>query len=143
MSARLARNIAGIAVVLLMGIAGAYVETRPIPVSQMDTVTYNETRFVALKRALPTHGVVGYISDLDLSNDEGTAAWYLAQYSLAPLQVYFLPNRTPGTTSPIFDVAVGNFQNSNLAAALAARNGFVVERDFGAGAMLLSRVKQP
>jgi hypothetical protein len=84
-----------------------------------------QTRFRELRRLLPPHGVVGYLSD----KPDAVVSYYLAQYALSPLVL------ERGATRP---VVVGNFFEPAAAGALAARLNLVLQRDLGAGVMLFA-----
>jgi hypothetical protein len=84
-----------------------------------------QTRFRELRRLLPPHGVVAYLSD----KPDATASYFLAQYALAPLVL------ERGATRP---VVVGNFFEPAAAGALAARLGLALQRDLGEGVMLFT-----
>ena len=65
------------------------VELRPKVIGG-DLLSTNERRFDGLRKMLPPHGVVGYISDRqgEAGNDPSFFEnYYLTQYSLAPLLV--------------------------------------------------------
>jgi len=125
--------LAGLGVVLLLIVAAwasSLEISRPEAPKERDAITANERRFEELKKSLPPHGVVGYLSDLDPSTAYGIQQLYLTEYSLAPLQV---------ASSSDQAIVVGNFSDVSVAPAMAARNGLRIARDFGNGAMLLVR----
>jgi hypothetical protein len=84
-------------------------------------------RFDGIKKALPTRGVVCYVT---ASDDSFTAKknYFLAQYALAPLVV-----RTASDCDPL----IGDFPAS-VTPPLDSRR-FVVLRNFGNGLTLLGR----
>jgi hypothetical protein len=84
-----------------------------------------QTRYRELRRLLPPHGVVGYLTD----KPDAVVTYYLAQYALAPLVL------ERGAIRP---VVVGNFFEPAAAGALAARLGLVLQRDLGEGVMLFA-----
>jgi hypothetical protein len=92
-----------------------------------DEISAYERRFEALRPALPTRGVVGYLGDPE-PNEEGALEHFrrylLAQYSLAPLLV--VENLEP-------EFVVGNFYPGTKP---AAPPGFRLVRDFGDGLVL-------
>jgi hypothetical protein len=86
-------------------------------------------RFAGASTSLPPRGEIGYISDLPLHGDAGTAAFLVTQYALAPRLL------TPvGRTSP--QQAVGNFSRPTDYAAAGAKAGYAVEADLGNGVIL-------
>jgi hypothetical protein len=99
-------------------------------VAVSDPFTLGEDTFEEIKDSLPPHGVVGYLSDLDPHHGEGSAAWYLAEYSLAPIVLDPRMDR---------DTVVGIFTNPTAAADLIGRNGLEIVRRYDAGLMLLRR----
>jgi hypothetical protein len=84
-------------------------------------------RFDGIKKALPTRGVVCYVTNSE--NDFiAKKRYFLAQYALAPLVV---------RTSTDCDLLIGDFAS---AAAVPFDNGhFVVLQTFGDGLTLLGR----
>ncbi len=88
-----------------------------------DEVTLYERRFDALRRALPRHGTVGYVSD----RPEAGKEFFLTQYALAPLIVV----RHPGAP-----LVVGNFFDPDTAPGVAAERRLVLLHDFGDGVAL-------
>jgi hypothetical protein len=86
-----------------------------------DIAGRSDLRFAALKAALPTEGVVGYIG----SSADSIGYYYLAQYALAPLVLDHSVNHP---------LIVGNFPSS--APQLPAN--LEVLRDFGNGVLLLA-----
>jgi hypothetical protein len=84
-----------------------------------------QTRFRELRRLLPPHGVVGYLTD----KPDAVVSYFLAQYALAPLVL------ERGAARP---VVVGNFFEPPAAGPLAARLGLVLQRDLGEGVMLFT-----
>ncbi len=85
--------------------------------------TYYENRFAALRRLLPRHGVVGYVSDRPDSDRE----YFLTQYALAPVLL---------DRGGLHAVVVGNFFDPATALAIAAPMRLVLVRDLGDGVML-------
>jgi len=101
-----------------------------------DRISQYERRFEGLKKILPTHGVVGYLSHRqaqDIRFDAGTAEFYLTQYALAPLIVIHSPER---------DLVIGNFGASRVDPAIFKDRDLTLIRDFGNGVMLF-RHKTP
>ena len=91
-----------------------------------DVARRSDLRFAALKAALPTAGVVGYVG----SSADSIGYYYLAQYALAPLVLEHSVNHP---------LIVGNFPSS--AAQLPAN--LEVLRDFGNGVLLLATKDEP
>ena len=82
-----------------------------------------DQRFAALKAALPSRGVIGYIGE---PGNSGIADYYLAQYALAPLVL------DRSTNHPL---VVGNFPASPVQ---ASSNTLHLQRDFGSGILLFA-----
>ncbi len=89
-----------------------------------DEITLNERRFVALKRELPQHGVVGYTGDRNREMG-GIRDYYLTQYTLSPLVVDY---------STSHHLVIGNMPEGN--AAVPANRDLVLVADFGNGVRL-------
>ncbi len=91
-------------------------------------------RFAGASASLPPSGEIGYISDLPLHGDAGTAAFLVTQYALAPRLL------TPvGRTSP--QQAVGNFSRPTDYAGKGAKAGYVLQADLGNGVVLYAKAK--
>lgn len=82
----------------------------------------SDQRFAALKAALPSRGVIGYIGE---SGNSGIADYYLAQYALAPLVLDRSDNHP---------LVIGNFPTSP--SMKAQSNTLRLQRDFGNGILL-------
>ncbi|MEZ5403891.1 MAG: hypothetical protein R2729_29695 [Bryobacteraceae bacterium] len=91
-------------------------------------VAMQDERFRDLASALPAGGGAGYVSDLGLDSTAGQAAYFTAQYALAP-RLLAPAEKTGG--GPV----VGNFARPPDLAAM----GFELVRDYGNGVMLLRR----
>ncbi len=93
-----------------------------------------ENRFENLKKALPSRGVVGYMTDrepLEISQDViALAAYYLIQYSLAPLIV---------VNSLEHNLIIGNFYETEVDGKILEDKGLILVKDFGDGIMLIKR----
>lgn len=83
----------------------------------------SDQRFAALKRRLPTSGVIGYIGE---SGDSAVPDYYLTQYALAPLVV---------DQSADHAIVIGNFPS--FVPSGIPRNLRIVE-NFGNGVLLLA-----
>ena len=84
----------------------------------------SDQRFAALKVALPSRGVVGYIGE---SSALARGDYYLAEYALAPLVVDDSTNHR---------IVIGNFPSLG-SVPFAAKNLQLV-KDFGNGVLLLT-----
>jgi hypothetical protein len=90
-------------------------------------------RFAAASTPLPPRGEVGYISDLPLSDNAGTAAFLAAQYALAPrVLVPQVDRKTPAH-------AIGNFTRPRDYAAAGGKAGYKVQADLGSGVVLFNK----
>ncbi len=101
-----------------------------------DRISQYEKRFEGLKKILPAHGVVGYLSDRqaqDIRFDDRTMEFYLTQYALAPLVVMHSPER---------DLVIGNFGASRVDPETFKDRDLTLIRNFGNGVMLF-RHKTP
>jgi hypothetical protein len=88
-----------------------------------DGITLYERRFDRLKRLLPPHAVVGYVSDAEPYNIE----FYLAQYSLSPVIV---DPKQP------HDVVIGNFANRAAHPATWQGRSLIIRADLANGLKL-------
>jgi hypothetical protein len=102
---------------------GAHVLTK----TPTDNQTLYERRFLELKKALPLHGVVGYITD---ENDEIPWNYYQTQYALSPIIV----DKKTGQ-----ELVVGNFRDSAVARKVIANNDLILLKDFGEGVVLFRK----
>jgi hypothetical protein len=98
-----------------------------------DRISRDGDRFREIRRALPAHGVVGYISGAqpDTFTTEDFRRFLLAEYALAPL--ILIHDTTP-------DLIVGNFPPDSVPSALRER-GLSLVRDFGDGVWLIRRAQ--
>jgi hypothetical protein len=103
------------------------------PPGETDSLSLAADRFEELKDSLPAHGVVCYLSDMDIKEQTGSGFYYLAAYSLAPVVL------RAGTDC---DTVVGNFADPAAAPAIIERNGLQVLRRYYAGLLLLQRKRQ-
>ncbi len=95
-----------------------------------DRISQYERRFEGLKKILPPHGVVGYLSDRqaqDIRFDDRTIEFYLTQYALAPLIVTYSAER---------ELVIGNFGTSRVDPEIFKERNLTLARDFGNGVML-------
>jgi hypothetical protein len=132
-----ARARAGIVIILLMGALAlctfaSYAAAVLRGGGNAPGIAMDANRFRGLREALPTRGVVGYLSD-NTAGIEGTRAYYLTQYYLAPLVV---------ARDPAHELVVANFASFTAVPAAAAAADLTVTRDFGNGVALLHRVSR-
>ncbi len=96
-----------------------------------DSITLYEQRFEDLKKELPAHGIVGYITNKRceevLNNVDTASRYYLTQYSLSPIII---------DNNPDHDLVIGNFDNHHSNKILENRE---LVKDFGRGVLLLKR----
>lgn len=93
-----------------------------------------EQRFASALELLPANAVIGYISDLPLSETAGSTAFVAAQYVVAPRSLVL------ASAQPT-EWAVGNFAHPEDFAAIGAQAGFTLVRDFGNGVVVYRRNK--
>lgn len=104
-----------------------------------DEITAYENRFQALRRALPSSGVVGYLGDPALGSGDAEQSkrtallhfrrYLLAQYALAP--ILLVENTDP-------ELLIGNFEPGMPA---RVPPGFAMTREFGDGVVLFRRLQ--
>jgi hypothetical protein len=85
----------------------------------------SDQRFAALRAALPSQGVVGYIG---ASGSAAVGDYYLTQYALVPLVVDYSPNHP---------LVIGNFPVSLPPTRLPSAHLQLV-KDFGDGVLLFA-----
>jgi hypothetical protein len=92
------------------------------PRIEMDEITLYEERFSELKKLLPSHGIVGYVSD----TDEGDL--YKTQYVLAPVIL-----------TKTFDphLIVANFSRASAMPNLLYGKPYKIIKNFNNGVALL------
>jgi hypothetical protein len=88
-----------------------------------DVAKRSDQRFAAVKLALPSRGIIGYVGE---KGESSLPDYYLAQYALAPLVV---------DRSIQHKFVVGNFPSLQVPASLP---GLRTIEDFGNGVVLLS-----
>lgn len=98
-----------------------------LPKRATDSQTLYGRRFKELKKALPSHGVVGYITD---EIDEIPWNYYQTQYALSPVIV----DKTPGQ-----ELVVGNFRDSAAISEVTANSDLILLKDFGDGVVLFRK----
>jgi hypothetical protein len=124
-----AHRSAGRDVALLIFIFGCLLSTvrvlkeapRPSQPSTDGVAHRSDLRFAAMKAALPTRGVVGYVGE----SGDPVADYYLAQYALAPLVIDRSPNHP---------LVVGNFPGSSP----GTPDHLQLQADFGNGVLLFA-----
>jgi hypothetical protein len=92
-----------------------------------------QLRFAPLIERVPATARIGYITDLEPSQDAYSAAFLAVQYALAPRQLIVVKQ---GQTT---ELAVGNFSKPVDYAAAGATLGYEVAGDFGNGVILYKR----
>lgn len=85
-------------------------------------------------KILPASGVIGYMSDLPLDQNAGTAAFLAAQYAVAPRAL--MPEGKAQT-----EWVIGNFSRSADFAAVGAQHGLTMVHDFGNGVVVYRKAK--
>lgn len=93
----------------------------------VDAMTLYERRFEELRKSLPAHGTIGYISDE--AGDDGTWDYYRTQYALAPLVVERTAER---------EFVVGNFRDGDDG-KIRANYDLILLKNFGNGVMLFAK----
>ncbi len=111
---------------------------RESPPQGADGNMLEDRRFSDIRRALPDHGLVGYVSDVDLSSAPSNTRWVVAQYHLAPV---VLVSQNPGSSSPDprLQWGIADCADPSAAAMVARSAGFAMVKDFGGGVWLLHR----
>lgn len=126
--------LAGISVVIalsLLAVFHAY-QTAGLYSTWHDPFLVNRQpeRLADAARMLPPRAVVGYLSDLGFETTSGSAAYFGAQYALAPrLLTFRLDLANP-------EWVLGNFGRFQNFAALGAAHNLTLVRDFGNGVVL-------
>lgn len=96
---------------------------RPWRLQPDDIARRSDQRFAAVKRVLPSSGVIGYVGE---PGESSLPDYYLAQYALAPLVV---------DRSIEHKVVVGNFPSLHIPPLMP---GLREIQDFGNGVVLLA-----
>lgn len=99
-----------------------------------DQMTLYEARYDEVRKHLPSHGIIGYVSD-PKENNEDRLAWAFTQYSLSPLLVI---DRSVNPKAFDYPIVIGNFHRSIPGDDRMRDLSFV--RDFGSGVFLLRKV---
>jgi hypothetical protein len=99
-----------------------------------DGITNYDQLIAGLRKALPEHGVIGYLTHLSPeaieSDGDAVAEYYLTQYALTPLVV---------AKSPSYPLVFGNFRHGAPDPKIIASNDLTLVNDLGNGVMLFSR----
>lgn len=126
-------------IVVLFGMArGLYVHLVKEPVAQLlgaMPAPRIDARYAEIRKALPAHGRVGYVSDLPLDQEEGDALHLQTLYALAPL-IVARDDGSPG-------LVIANLARPSALPAICRRAGLETVRDFGSGLVLLRRRGRP
>ena len=100
-------------------------------------VGYQERHFREAAGMLPVDAVVGYISNVESDSIPGAAAFFGAQWVLAPRIV--VPHDNPRAT----EFVVGNFsadvETADFTSKIVRDTGMRVVRDFGSGVVLFRK----
>lgn len=99
-----------------------------------DQMTFYEARYNEVRKHLPSHGAIGYVSD-PKENNEDRFAWAFTQYALSPLLVV---DRSVNPKGRDYPIVIGNFHRAIPGDDRMRDLSFV--RDFGNGVFLLRKV---
>ena len=118
-------------VALCLAVLGS---TLDLPSPQPDAYKVDDQmeRFRPLIADMPRVASAGYISDLPLTSTGGSAAFFTAQYAIAPVLI-------EDESKKQHEWAVGNFSKPVDFAALGRPLGLTVFKDFGNGVILFRR----
>jgi hypothetical protein len=94
-----------------------------------DPITRYERRYRELRRALPAHGVIGYVDGAEPFGTEEFRRFLLTEYALAPLVL--INDTTP-------ELIVGNFNSDSIQPG-PTEPGLQPVHDFGDGVWLLRK----
>ena len=112
----------------LLSIGKYCLQRNPFAPYSVDEITRNLQRFDTLKKMLPEHGTVGYISDK--LGDDGSWDYYQTQYALSPIII-------DRTANP--EIVIGNFRDPNVVQQILIEDSLTVQKDLGNGVLLLAR----
>jgi hypothetical protein len=112
----------------LLSIGRYCLQRNPFAPYSVDAITRNLHRFDTLKKTLPSHATVGYISDA--LGDDGNWDYYQTQYELSPIIIDRTANR---------EIVIGNFRDANVVQQILMENDLTVQKDLGNGVLLLAR----
>lgn len=118
-------SLISVAYVTMKQLAGMSVKTL-----SKDEVTVYEKRFGALRKELPPHEVMGYISDEggSMSAKNAEERYLLTQYVLSPVVIEYTTER---------HLVIGNFSRGVRDDALCKKYHLTIVNDFGDGVVLL------
>lgn len=129
---------ARIGLILLVLLALRLIQTRIPPISfwrsakSSDQISRSELRFTEIQKALPSNGRIGYVTDISsekvLKDGDAAARYYLAQYSLAPLQVILYSDET---------TVIGDFREPRGLDRVLKETPLRIVRQFENGVFLL------
>ena len=128
-----------VAVVCLFGAMDYYRKTSTRNEQRPDyyRVGYQEDRFRPVAEMVPEDEVVGYVSNVEFDTTAGGAAFFGAQYVLAPRIVVGFDNPAAGK------YVLGNFsadaETSEVTSEFTRNRNARVVRDFDAGVVLFER----
>lgn len=98
-------------------------------------IAVQRDRFREVADWVPAGAVVGYLSDMPISDARGSAQFYSARYVLAPRLLVEM--RDAGKSEWV----VGNFTLSSGYTALAHEHRLTLVKDFGRGVALFRRIR--
>ncbi|MBP2689853.1 MAG: hypothetical protein H6Q83_2040 [Deltaproteobacteria bacterium] len=101
-----------------------------------DQMTLYEARYNEVRKHLPSHGIIGYVSD-PKEHNEDRLAWAFTQYSLSPLLVI---DRSVNPKGRDYPIVIGNFHRAVPGDDRMRGLSFV--RDFGNGVFLLRKAAE-
>ncbi|MCS6951347.1 MAG: hypothetical protein RMK57_10510 [Bryobacterales bacterium] len=129
------RMVAAAVSVAFLAVAAAlnYYEIASQSVPDRYGIGAQQQRFHPVASVLPPGAVVGYISDLSPDDARGSAAFFAAQYHLAPRILVPFPAERP------VDWVLGNFSRPTDLDDVSRRHHLVLVRDFGRGVMIFRR----
>jgi hypothetical protein len=87
-------------------------------------------QFAPVGSRLPANAVLGYVSDLDLNTDSGKAAFFAAQYAVAPRIL------VDAAKFERVDLVLGNWGREQDYAAAGRPRGLTLIEDLGNGIVL-------
>jgi len=130
--------VAAVAILAVFSALTGYQNASQLAQAQPDAYGASSAarRFAPALEKLPASVPLGYISDLEIGPNAGTAAFLAAQYAVAPHALI------PVDHGKMFEWAVGNFSRPSDYAGAGAAAGYAVVADVGSGVIVFRR-KQP
>ena len=123
-----------VSVALISGAALLKAEYKARPkVLGRDNITLYDKRFDGLRKILPPHGTVGYLSDITITDYNrmtdatAIAQYYLVQYAVAPVVV---------KNSMEHQLIIGNFHQPTDYQKITEKTGLSIVKDFDNGVVL-------